>query len=136
MNDHTKITLFLKEILEEHNSSLQNPYPIAWPTIPYYPDDNKPYIRIGRSFGDVIRPLLSSFTGTHSGSWIVSLVYPVGSPIEMYDNEAAELAKIFLDKNHFRGLCLNITNISIKEGYLDNGWWTTPIIVTWECNFK
>lgn len=96
-----------------------------------------PYFRIGRVSVDPIRMHLD-FGKPHerTGSLIVTLVYPLGSDVSVYDNIAGQVAEHFQDgtQMRYKDICVLVTDYPyVNEGYEDNGYWTVPVSIPWRC---
>lgn len=133
----TKIWLALKA----HAESIPIGFAKAWPGQIFTPPSASgkllPYFRIGRVAVDPIRQFLD-FGKPHerTGSLMVTLVYPLGSDVSVYDNIAGEVAKHFIDGTQMRyqDVCVLVTDYPyVNEGYEDNGYWTVPVRIPWRC---
>lgn len=108
----------------------------AWPGEAYNPT-NKPYLRIGRVSAAPQRELIANGKPhIRTGSIIITLVYPLGQNISVYDQLAATVAEHFEEGTEmsYRGVCVTVTDYpNVQEGYEDNGWWTVPVVIPWRC---
>ena len=133
----TAIWLALKAQVE----SLPIVYPKAWPgetfEVPAAGGLPQPYLRIGRIIVAPVRQMIA--TGKvheRTGSLMITLVHPLGQNVSVYDQIAATIADHFRDGTEMRygGVCVSVTSFPhVQEGYEDNGYWTAPVRVPWQC---
>lgn len=135
----TAIWLALKLRVE----SLPLDYAKAWPSqvfaVPHggVPPMPLPYLRIGRiSVAPVRRLIAAGKPHERTGSLMITLVYPVGQEVHVYDQLAGTIANYFKDgtqMNH-EGVCVTVASYPhVQEGYEDNGYWTVPVRIPWRC---
>lgn len=133
----TAIWLAMKSRVE----SLPLEYAKAWPSqvfaVPHDRTLPQPYLRIGRiSVAPVRRLIASGKPHERTGSLMITLVYPVGQEVHVYDQLAGTIANHFKDgtqMNH-EGVCVTVASYPhVQEGYEDNGYWTVPVRIPWRC---
>lgn len=126
----TSIWLAIKQRID----SLPLSYEKAWPGEKFNPS-NAPYLRIGRVSTAPQRELIASGKPhNRSGSIIITLVYPLGPNVSVFDQLAATIAEHFIDGTamSYGGVCVNVPSYPyVQEGYEDNGWWTVPVTIPW-----
>lgn len=125
--------------LKSHVESL--PFPKAWPAqvfaVPSANGRPQPYLRIGRISVEPVGVFVD-YAKPHerSGSLIVTLVYPLGSDVSVYDQIAGDIAAHFVDGTNMRSgnVCVTVPSYPyVNEGYDDNGYWTVPVSIPWRC---
>lgn len=122
-------------------NSLPLDYAKAWPsqvfTVPHDGALPLPYLRIGRiSVAPVRRLIAAGKAHERTGSLMITLVYPLGQEIHVYDQLAGTIADHFKDgtQMNYEGVCVTITSYPhVQEGYEDNGYWTVPVRIPWRC---
>lgn len=128
--------------LRAHVSSLPLSLPIMWPGEANelkFDSDGKllPYIRVGRITVAPVRLLLKGGQPSQRrGTLMLTLVHPVGGPVEVPDDIAGKIAEHFIDGTQvkYQGLCVEITSYPhVMDGYEDVGFWTIPVSIPWEC---
>jgi hypothetical protein len=127
--------------LKSRINTLPLTYPKAWPGQTFeVPNDGTkmiPYLRIGRVTVAPVRQLVAPGKPQwRSGSLIVTLVYPLGQDISVYDDIGGQIAAHFADGTQMRynNVCVSIVEYPhVQEGYEDNGFWTVPVIISWRC---
>lgn len=126
----TSIWLAIKSRIDE----LPLTYDIAWPGERFNPA-NQPYIRIGRVNATPQRELIANGKPhNRSGSIIMTLVYPLGPNVSVFDQIAATIAEHFKDGTQmsYGDICVSVPSYPhVQEGYEDNGWWTVPVSIPW-----
>lgn len=133
----TKIWLALKAHVETIPLTLVKAWPGQKFTPPAGTNTLPPYLRIGRVTVDPVRQFLD-FGKPHerTGALMVTLVYPLGPDIAVFDNIAGTIAAHFADGTQMRyaDVCVLVPNYPyVNEGYEDNGYWTVPISIPWRC---
>lgn len=126
----TSIWLAIKSRIDD----LSMAYDIAWPGERFNPGA-KPYLRIGRVSATPIRELIADGKPhNRTGSIIITLVYPIGPNVSVFDQIGATIAEHFIDGTQMRygDVCVTVTSYPhVQEGYEDNGWWTVPVVIPW-----
>lgn len=127
--------------LQSRVNSLSFNYPKAWPGQTFTPPTANglpaPYLRIGhvtaspdRQLIDINRPY------QRRGRLMVTLVYPLGQNVSVYNEVAGKIASHFNDgvKMRYRDICVSVENYPhVLDGYEDNGYWTIPVSIPWVC---
>lgn len=131
--------------LESRLSELPIAYPQATPGKPFEPPQTgnrlDPYFRIGFIMGEPNRPMIAAGKPHwRSGILVVSLVYPMSTPIPSpmaaYNQIAGTVARHFIDGTQMRygNVCVTVVEYPhVQGGYQENGYWETPVIVPWRC---
>lgn len=126
--------------IKEHVELIPLMLPIAWPgetfEVPHSDGLPQPYLRVGRVSTDPTGVLIA-YGEPHrrTGAVIVTLVYPLGQDISVYDQMAATIAAHFVDGTCMRygGVLVTVPDYPhVQEGYEDNGYWTVPVRIPWE----
>lgn len=135
----TKIWMALKSRVD----SLPLAYPRAWPgqtfEVPHSgaPPMPQPFLRIGRITMAPVRQLIApGKPHDRIGSLMVTLVYPLGQDVSVYDQIAGTVAEHFKDGTQmaYGGVCVTVTDYPhVQEGYTDNGYWNVPVQIPWRC---
>lgn len=133
----TSIWLALKGRVQ----SLPLSYAKAWPgqtfEVPHTNTTLLPYLRIGRVSVSPTRILIApGKPHDRNGSLMITLVYPLGQDVSVYDQIGATIADHFRDGTQmfYGGVCVSVTDYPhVQEGYEDNGYWTVPVRVPWRC---
>lgn len=133
----TSIWLALKSRVE----SLPLSYAKAWPGQTFTPPSNAgklaPFLRIGRVVGTPIRQLIDyNNVSYRSGFLIITLVYPLGQDVSVYDQIGSVIAAHFKDgtSTRYGNICVTIPEYpQVQEGYEDSGYWNTPVRIQWKC---
>lgn len=117
--------------------------PKAWPGETFEPPygGNPPalqhYIRVGRVVAAPVRQLIADGRPhLRSGFLVLTLVYPLGQSVTVYDQMAGQIAAHFAD-----GTCMSHQGVSVSvpeyphvlEGFEENGYWTVPVRIPWQC---
>lgn len=133
----TSIWLALRGAVE----TLPMALPKAWPgevfEVPYggTPALPLPYLRIGRLVSEPVRMLIKDGQPhERTGSLMVTLVYPLGQNVAVYDQLAGRIADHFRDGTRARygDVCVSVPSYPhVQEGYEDAGYWTVPIRIRW-----
>ena len=128
----TKIWLALKNHLMQYDPSITKLMPAQ---IEAPPRDK--YIRVG-SVTVAPQSILIDDGKPHrrTGFLVLSVVMPLHQATEVYDNEAGQLARHFIDGTqvYYGGVCVTVTSYPhIGDGYQESGFWETPVRVQWQC---
>lgn len=116
-------------------------YAKAWPsqtfTVPHDGVLPLPYLRIGRVSSAPARLMLAN-NRQHSrkGFLIITLVYPLGQDVSVYDQIVGTITDHFKDGTQMKhgDVCVTVKVYPhAQEGYEDNGYWAVPIRITWQC---
>lgn len=133
----TLIWLALKSRIQ----SLPTAYAKAWPGMPFdMPSSGGkllPFLRIGRVNSTPVGPFIE-YGKPHqrNGFLMVTLVYPLGQDVSVYDQQAALIASHFADGTQMRAdkICVTVTGYpQVQEGYEDIAYWNTPVRIPWQC---
>lgn len=133
----TSIWLALKSRID----TLPLAYPKAWPgqtfQVPSSGAQLLPFLRVGRvSVAPVRRLIADGKPHERNGSLMVSLVYPLGQDVAVYDQIASGIAEHFIDGTQMRygAVCVAVSSYPhVQEGYEDTGYWTVPVRIPWRC---
>lgn len=133
----TAIWLALRQRIE----SLPLDYFKAWPgekaEAPYEDGALQPYLRIGRVSTAPVRQLIANGKPhERTGFLMITLVFPMGQDIKIYDQIGGTIAEHFKDGTEmvYEGVCVAVTSYPhVQEGYDENGYWTVPVRVPWRC---
>lgn len=133
----TAIWLALKSRVD----SLPLPYAKAWPgqtfEVPSAGGLPQPYLRIGRVSVEPDRMMIASGKAhQRTGALMVTLVYPLGQSVSVYDQIAATIAEHFRDGTEMvsNGVCVSVRSYPhVGDGYLDEAYWVTPVRIPWRC---
>ncbi|MDL5036847.1 DUF4128 domain-containing protein [Comamonas sp. Y6] len=133
----TSIWLALKSRID----TLPLAYPRAWPgqtfQVPSSGGLPQPFLRIGRVTTDPVRLFLDDGQPhRRTGSLMVTLVYPLGQDIAVYDQVAAGIASHFIDGVQMRhgAVCVKVRDYPhVQDGYEDTGYWNVPVRIPWQC---
>ena len=94
-------------------------YDIAWPGERFTPGA-KPYLRLGRVSATPTREFISDGKPhNHTGSIIITLVYPIGPSVSAFDQIGATIAEHFRDGTQMRygDVCVTVTSYPhMQEG--------------------
>jgi len=97
----------------------------------------QPYLRIGRVSVAPVRKLIAAGKPhERTGSLMVTLVYPLGQEVRIYDQIAGTIAEHFRDgtKMRYGAVCVEVRSYPhVRDGYEDNGYWTVPVRIPWLC---
>lgn len=115
--------------------------PIAWPAqkfaAPVSGGVPAPYLRVGRVFTAPVRQFIDDGKPhRRSGSIGITVVYPLGADVAVFDQMAGRVAQYFKDGTQmfYGGFCVKITSYpTVQEGFEDNGYWQVPVVIDWEC---
>lgn len=127
--------------LQSRVNMLPVTYAKAWPGEKFTPPNSNglpaPYLRIANITSPPDRQLIDSGKPyRRNGRLIITLVYPLGQNISVYNQVAGLIAQHFSDKvkMRFGNVCVSITDYPhCQDGYEDNGYWTVPVSIQWEC---
>lgn len=141
MSAKTETAIWLA--LKSRVDTLLPAYSKAWPGQTFTPPQSgtppmpQPYLRIGRVSVAPVRQLIAAGKPhRRTGFLMITLVAPLGQDVAVYDQIAAGIAEHFKDGTEMRygGLCVSVTSYPhAQEGYEDNGYWTVPVRVPWQC---
>lgn len=134
------IWLALKARIESRPDPL-SAIDVAWPAEAYTPKYSGsqilPFIRVGRVSADPVRRQIApGKPHERTGILVITLVYPLGQDISVYDQLAAQIAEHFADGTQMvsNGVCVSVTSYpSVMDGFEDNGYWQTPVRIPWRC---
>lgn len=115
--------------------------PIAWPAQKFAAPTSggvpAPYLRVGRVFTAPVRQFIDDGKPhRRSGSIVITVVYPLGADVAVFDQMAGRVAQYFKDGTQmfYGGFCVKITSApAVQEGFEDNGYWQVPVVIDWEC---
>lgn len=113
----------------------------AWPgetfTFPTAGGKPLPFLRVGRVSASPIRQMLAAGQAhERNGFIIVTLVYPLGQSVSVYDEIAGTIAEHFKDGTalNYGSVCAIVTSYPhVAEGYTENGYWEIPVRIPWRC---
>ncbi|WP_194273468.1 DUF4128 domain-containing protein [Alcaligenes faecalis] len=133
----TAIWLAIKGRVE----SLPLSYTKAWPgqtfEVPHAGGLPQPYLRVGRVTVAPVRQMIApGKPHRRTGALIITLVYPLGQDVSAYDQIAGTVADHFRDGTQmtYGGVCVSVTDYPhAQEGYEENGFWTVPVRIPWQC---
>lgn len=133
----TSIWLALKSRVE----SLSLTYLRAWPGAVFTPPSAggklQPFLRIGRvSVAPVGLLVDKGQPHERRGSLIITLVYPLGQDISVYDEMGAKIASHFKDgiEMRYSDICVSVRDYPhVQEGYEETGYWNVPVVIPWKC---
>lgn len=117
------------------------PMPIAWPAekfqVPAANGRPAPFIRVGNVTATPNRMMIDTKRPyRRTGTVIITLVYPLGQVVSVYDQIAGTIAEHFGD-----GTCMSFgiarvtvpSDPHVQSGYEDNAYWNVPVAVPWTC---
>ena len=115
--------------------------PIAWPAQKFAAPTSggvpAPYLRVGRVSVAPVRQFIDGGKPhRRSGSIVITIVYPLGADVAVFDQMAGRVAQCFKDGTQmfYGGVCVKITSApAVQEGFEDNGYWQVPVVIDWEC---
>ena len=127
--------------LKSRVTSLLPTYPKAWPgqvfAVPSSDGKPAPFLRVGRVSVAPERLFLGDDEEhKRTGRLVVTLVYPLGQDVAVYDQIAAGIARHFAEgvQMTFAGLTVEVSDTPhVQEGYEDNGYWNAPVSIPWRC---
>lgn len=127
--------------LQSRVTSLLPSYPKAWPgevfAVPSSGGKPAPFLRIGRVSVAPVRLFMGDDEEhKRTGRLIITLVYPLGQDVAVYDQIAAGIARHFAEGTEmtFSGLTVVVSDTPhVQEGYEDNGYWNMPVSIPWRC---
>lgn len=127
--------------LEARIEGLQPSYEVAWPARKSTPPSSGgkllPYLRVGFVSAPPDRILIASGKPHNRvGALMVTLVYPLGQDLSVYEQIAGKIAAHFVDGTamSYGGVCVTVTSAPhVQDGYEDNGYWSIPVRVPWQC---
>lgn len=129
----TSIWLAIKSRID----ALPLPYEKVWPGSAFEVTSIAPYLRIGRvTVAPVRRLIADGKPHERTGVLMVTLVYPLGQNVSVYDQVAATIAEHFKDgtKMSYGSVCVTVRSYPhVGDGYEENGWWTVPVRIPWRC---
>lgn len=136
-----KIETAIWQALRARVDTLPLPYTKVWPgqkfEVAHSGTTLLPYLRFGRVSVAPVRTLIAAGKPhERTGSLMITLVYPLGQDVSVYDQIGATIAEHFKDgtEMYFGGVCVSVTEYPhVQEGYEDNGYWTVPVRVPWRC---
>lgn len=113
----------------------------AWPgetfTVPTANGRPQPFLRIGRVSASPIRQMIAAGKEhQRNGFIIVTLVYPLGQDISVYDQITATIAEYFKDGTELKygSVCATVTAYPhVSEGHTENAYWEIPVRIPWRC---
>lgn len=133
----TSIWLAIKARIATLLPTYGKAYPGETFTPPYSGSALLPYLRIGRVSATPVRQFIDNGQEyDRQGFVIVTLVYPLGQPVEVYDQIAGTIADHFRDttKMVYGSLCVSVPSYpQVLEGFEDNAYWTIPVRIPWRC---
>lgn len=95
------------------------------------------YIRVGRVTIDPSRVLIANGKKyERTGFLMLTLVSPLHSNIEVFDNKAGKIAMHFADGKsmQYSDVCVTVTSYPhVVDGYEDGNYWNTPVRIPWRC---
>ena len=127
--------------LKSRVATLLTTYPKAWPgevfAVPSSGGKPTPYLRIGRVSVAPVRLFLGDDEAhKRTGRLMVTLVYPLGQDVAVYDQIAAGIARHFAEGTEmtFSNLKVEVADAPhVQEGYEDGGYWNVPVSIPWRC---
>lgn len=127
--------------LKSRVTSLLPTYPKAWPgeifAVPSSGGKPAPFLRVGRVSVAPERLFMGDDEEhKRTGRLVVTLVYPLGQDVAVYDQIAASIARHFAEGTEmtFSGLTVVVSDTPhVQEGYEDNGYWNVPVSIPWRC---
>lgn len=133
----TSIWLALKSRIE----SLPLTYPRAWPAqvfaVPSAGGKLLPFLRIGRVSVAPVSPYIDPDNPSwRTGALMVTLVYPVGQDVAVYDRIGSVIAEHFKAETQipYGDIVVQIRSAPhVQEGYTEDGYWTVPVRIPWRC---
>jgi len=113
----------------------------AWPgetfTVPTGGGKPLPYLRVGRVSAAPLRQMIApGKVHQRTGFLIITLVYPLGQNISVYDEIAGTIAEYFKDGTelNYGGVCATVTAYPhVSDGYLEGAYWEIPVRIPWVC---
>lgn len=125
--------------LKSRTDTIPLAYPRAWPgqvfLVPSSGGKLLPYLRVGRVSVEPVNDYMDDAQEAwRNGMLIVTLVYPLGQDVSVYDQIAAGIATHFAKgtEMEYGGLIVEVKNTPhVQEGYEDNGYWTVPVSIPW-----
>lgn len=116
-------------------------YAKAWPgqtfEVPSAGGMPAPYLRIGRVTVAPVRHLIADGRPhERTGSLMITLVYPLGQDVSVYDQIAGTIAEHFKDGTEmsYGRVCVKVRAYPhMGDGYEENGFWTVPVRIPWRC---
>lgn len=142
MSTAPTVELLIWMAIKTRIESLPLGYPKAWPSMPFTPPTNStgrlPFLRIGDVRANPARQLIGNGKPyRRTGRLIITLVYPIGLDSELVVNQlAGRIADHFNDttKMRYGNVCVSVpNNPHVQPGYEDNGYWSIPVSIQWEC---
>lgn len=133
----TSIWLALRSRVE----SLPLAYSKAWPgeafEVPHAGGLPQPFLRIGRVSVAPVRQLIApGKPHQRTGALIVTLAYPIGQDLSVYEQMAGIIAQHFRDGTQVRhgSVCVSVPDYPhVGEGYLEGAYWETTVRIPWRC---
>lgn len=132
----TKIWMALKSRINSYSTSMPKLMPgekYARPS----GDLPLPYIRVGRVVTDPVGLMIShGQRHDRTGFLMLTVVEPLGHPVEVYDNNAGLIAQHFVDGTSMRyqDVCVTVTDYPyVMDGFEESGYWETPVRIPWRC---
>lgn len=121
--------------------SLPLVYERAWPGQTFTPPSAggklQPFLSIGRvSSAPVGMFIDAGKPHERRGSLIITLVYPLGQDIAVYDELGAKIAAYFKDgvEMRYADICASVRGYPhVQEGYEETGYWHVPVVIPWKC---
>lgn len=108
--------------------------PAVYPATEFLPN-NGDFLAVSEVISAPQRVLIKSGQKhTRTGQLILTLAHRLGLSGEVYRQEAASIAAHFFEglRLNYQGVCVEITNSpQVQEGYRDNGYWRTPVVIPW-----
>ena len=133
----TSIWLAIKARIATLLPTYGKAYPGETFSPPYSGSALLPYLRIGRVSAVPARQMIADGQGyERQGFIIVTLVYPLGQAVEVYDQIAGTIAEYFNDdtKMRYGSVCVSVPSYpQVLEGFEDMGYWTIPVRIPWRC---
>jgi len=133
----TSIWLAIKARIATLLPTYGKAYPGETFSPPYSGSALLPYLRIGRVSAVPARQMIADGQGyERQGFIIVTLVYPLGQAVEVYDQIAGTIADHFNDmvRMNYGSVCVSVPSYpQVLEGFEDNGYWTIPVRIPWRC---
>lgn len=125
--------------LQARVNTIPYAYAKAWPgqpfTVPAAGGLPTPFIRVGHVPAAPSRQLIANGKQhVRTGRLVLTLSYPIGQDISVYNEIAGKIAEHFKDGTSMRygTVCITVRSYpEVQAGYEESGYWNVPIMVPW-----